>query len=231
MRGCAGSSDSRGEDAVRGGGARRPARGGVPVEGALSLTVLLAGMLIASFGAGCAARRPVVASSPPSVPEPSTQTPAQTPTLPSQGLARSGAEKDSFPPLPGTDRVYPSQDPRNQLGPGAPEAFPHGAAIAEPVAAGPDPARLGAASPAPPARWSVQLLASASAEVARERAATLAPYFAEPPRVEPAGGLFKVRVGHCASRDEAEALRRHAVHLGLGDAFVVPMQANGDPPR
>jgi hypothetical protein len=83
------------------------------------------------------------------------------------------------------------------------------------------------AAVAPAGAWCVQLFASASAAIARERAQTLARHFSDPPRVEPVAGLFKVRVGHCATKDEAEVLRRRAVDLGLRDAFVVPPPAAG----
>jgi hypothetical protein len=132
--------------------------------------------------------------------------------------------------------------------PDAPEAFPLAGAVAGPVAKGAvtesvagDPAAgsiVGdsadtsvASSPPPPAAWSVQLLASSSLSVARERAEALTSYFAEPPRVESLAGLFKVRVGRCATRGQAEALRREALALGLSDAFVVPADAVGETPR
>jgi hypothetical protein len=88
-----------------------------------------------------------------------------------------------------------------------------------------------AVPPPPSAAWSVQLLASSSLSVARERAGALAPYFPEPLSVEPMAGLFKVRVGRCATRGEAEALRRKALDLGLRDAFVVPAGPSGETPQ
>jgi hypothetical protein len=88
-----------------------------------------------------------------------------------------------------------------------------------------------AVPPPPSAAWSVQLLASSSLSVARERAGALAPHFPEPLSVEPVAGLFKVRVGRCATRGEAEALRRKALDLGLRDAFVVPAGPGGETPR
>jgi hypothetical protein len=178
--------------------------------------------------------------------------------------------------LPGTNRVYPSQDPRNHATPDAPEAFPLPGAVAGSVVKGavaesaaedamaesldenpaaesvdedamaesldedpaaesvdedPTPGASVVVSPPPSAAWSVQLLASSSLSVARERAGALTPYFPEPLRVEPVAGLFKVRVGRCANRGEAEALRRKALDLGLRDAFVVPAEAGGEAPR
>ncbi len=245
----------------------------------------LLGLVVAlQLGAACAARRPAtVPVTPPPVTE---RVEAKAPPQPAPPEARAA----EFPPLPGTDRVYPSQDPRNQALAGSPEAFPLGGAGDDsanrtrvepgdgqiPAAAesldvvtpeemefiaGPEPTGNGTTaaeaesaaepgrdepwesdasrpaapaskpdSPAPSATWSVQLLASSSASVARERAAALARYFPEPPRVEPAHGLFRVRVGRCATRGEAEALRRRARAAGFADAFVVPPSAAADTP-
>jgi hypothetical protein len=218
--------------------------------------LLLVFALAAGLGAGCAARRPAPAATPAPVTAPAVPGQAATPTVP--GTASSATISDAFPPLPGTGRVYPSQDPRNRAVPGAPEAFPppgamagsvvqsgvaesgEGAPAEESVAEdaraatateGPTAGASVAVVPSPSSGWSVQLLASSSLPVARERAEALAPFFPEPPRVEPAGGLFKVRVGRCATRDEAEALRRKALGLGLRDAFVVPSTARGEPRR
>jgi hypothetical protein len=188
-----------------------------------------------------------------------------TPTVP--GTIPSGSNSDAFPPLPGTNRVYPSQDPRNHAAPDAAEAFPLAGSVAgsvvkgtgagtvaedptadsvtgksaaesldedpaaEPVAEDPMAEESAAVSPPSSAAWSVQLLASSSPSVARERAEALTRYFPDPPRVEPVAGLFKVRVGRCATRGEAEALRRKALDLGLRDAFVVPAEAGGETPR
>lgn len=112
-----------------------------------------------------------------------------------------------------------------------PAAMPDDVPPAAPVASEQMPGDSVAVSLPTSAVWSVQLLASSSSSVARERAAGLSRYFAEPPRVEAVGGLFKVRVGRCATRDEAETLRRKAQSLGLRDAFVVAPEAGGAPPR
>jgi len=222
--------------------------------------------LAVGLGVGCAARRPtptpVPVSVPASVPPPLVHEQGAIPTIP--GTPSSGSSSDAFPRLPGADRVYPSQDPRNHATPDEPEAFPlpgavagsvgmgaveesvaegavaesvaedavadstAGDQVAESVAEDAGAEKSGEISLPLSAAWSVQLLASSSLSVARERAGALAPYFPEPPRVEPVAGLFKVRVGRCATRGEAEALRRKALELGLRDAFVVPAEPRGE---
>ena len=47
-----------------------------------------------------------------------------------------------------------------------------------------------------------------------------------PVYVEHEGLLYKVQVGDCLSRDEAETLRREAVGLGLEGAFIVDALVN-----
>jgi hypothetical protein len=241
MPGCAGSSSR------------------VPAAPGLLLALVPATALLLCLGSGCAARRPGVGDG--TVREPGVATPIPVQAEPglTPGVTPPAPEETGYPALPGADRVYPSQDPRNRVNPEAPEAFPLGGVVPGPVAAGgrqgepgqpagprqgepqaaaPGPATESAqpeesevAATAPASGWSVQLLASASAAVARERAGTLAQYFEEAPRVVPAAGLFRVRVGHCATRDEAERLRRIAVDLGLRDAFVVTVEAGGEMPR
>ena len=283
MRGWVGFSKGafHREDALAGSHTGCPGRGVVPGRRGPAITLLLISIVVVGLGVGCAARRS--ASVPSSVPLVLAPGQAATPTV--SGTAPSGSNKNVFPPLPGTNRVYPSQDPRNHATQDAPEAFPLAGAVigsavkgavaeavdgdpaagsvaedamadtlaGDPAAelaaedamtdspdrdpvAGPvaeDVAAEGsvAASLPPSATWSVQLLASSSLSVARARARGLTRYFSEPPRVEPVGGLFKVRVGHCATRGEAEALRRRAFKLGLRDAFVVRPEAGGEPPQ
>jgi hypothetical protein len=273
MRGWAGSSRRGwlGEAAGAGRRSGRPGRGVAPGGRHRTLGLMLVCGLAVGLGAGCAARR--AAPAPTSTFPPPVPGQAATPTIPAN--APSGSSSDAFPPLPGTNRVYPSQDPRNRATPDAPEAFPvPGAAsgsvaddavaesededsvtglvaedeLADSVAENPaadlvdgdavtgaiaeDAAAGDSAAVSPPrsAAWSVQLLASSSLSVARERAGALAPYFPEPLSVDPVAGLFKVRVGRCATRGEAEALRRKALDLGLRGAFVVPAGSGGETP-
>jgi hypothetical protein len=273
MCGWAGSSRRHrlGEAAEAGRRRGYPGRGVAPGGRDLALAVLLVCGLAAGLGVGCAARRTAPAPAP--IPPPPVPGQAATPTVPAN--APSASSRDAFPPLPGTNRVYPSQDPRNRTTPDAPEAFPLPGALSESVAEdavaeseGEDSVTgsvaedeladsvvenpmadlvdgdvvtgavaedaaagdSGAVPPRPSAAWSVQLLASSSLSVARERAGALAPYFPEPLSVEPVAGLFKVRVGRCATRGEAETLRRKAIDLGLRDAFVVPVGPGGETP-
>jgi hypothetical protein len=74
---------------------------------------------------------------------------------------------------------------------------------------------------------SVQLFASSSRPVAERRAADLSTAFGSPCRVEKEGGVFKVRVGRFESRRQAEAMRRRALELGFGDAFIVARPRGG----
>lgn len=285
MHGSAGSSSrgSHGEDAAAGDQAGRAGRGVAPGGRDHSRALFWICVLAAALVAGCAARR--TASAPAPAPPSPVPTPGQVATPARPGTTPVPTTADAFPPLPGTNRVYPSQDARNQVVADAPEAFPlarsvpraaaKGAAagpaggdsatvsaaedraagsgaedsvsgsvvedakadtldeevMAEPVAESPLAEESVAVSPSTPSGWSVQLLASSSLPVARERAAGLTRYFPEPPRVEPVGGLFKVRVGHCATRGEAERLRRKALKLGLRDAFVVAPGDDGESRR
>jgi hypothetical protein len=254
MRGWADSSrrDAQGGARGVGRGPGRRGRAGVARRRASDLALLMVYVLAMWMGSACAVRRSVPASIP------SGPAPIRVETRAAPGGTPSEPVGEALPRLPGTNRVYPSQDPRNQAKADAPEAFPLGGAVAgsvagkaaadsvdegsgsERVAEAPpagsavqEPAAAGSApapsSPSPV--WSVQVLASSSISVARERAEALAPFFSEPLRVEPAGGLFKVRVGRCATRDGAEALRRKAIDAGLRDAFVVPVNPDDEPSR
>jgi cell division septation protein DedD len=69
--------------------------------------------------------------------------------------------------------------------------------------------------------YRVQLFASSSEAVARQRADEFARVFAEPVYLDYEGLLYKVRVGDFVSRDEAEALRRRVAEAGYDGAFVV----------
>ncbi len=129
-------------------------------------------------------------------------------------------------PLPGSDRVYPSQDPGNQARPEAPDAFPApGGSRAEPGSTRTQPAGGQATrEPAGQTLHEVQVFASGSAEAAREKAVEIAEMLHLPVRVIREGGLHLVRVGEAADRGEAERLLRMAIHLGYRDAMVVASQ-------
>jgi cell division septation protein DedD len=180
------------------------------------------------FGAGCAAKSRVV-------PEPLPPPPRGELTLESDDGRTSTVPAA---PLPGAERIYPSQDPRNQVPPGAPEAFPGGATAASPVPAPLPQAELPSPEAAAPSTeagepdagtppiaedgaFAVQLFATGSRAAADARATQLARWFDPPPRVVAEGGMFKVRLGPFADRGVAESVRRHAFDLGFRDAFVV----------
>lgn len=117
MSGCAASSDRR-EPARRmvlpvPVSANLPAN--VPAVRSAILAVLLLAIVLASVLGGCASRKPPV---PRAAPGPSEEAP------PAVSLPPDGSTSSAVPYLPGTDRVYPSQEPRNQSRPDAPEAFP-----------------------------------------------------------------------------------------------------------
>lgn len=69
--------------------------------------------------------------------------------------------------------------------------------------------------------YRIQLFATATRELAEARAAEARELFDEPIYVQAEGALYKVHVGDCTSRDEADALRRAALGLGHDGAFVV----------
>jgi len=69
--------------------------------------------------------------------------------------------------------------------------------------------------------YRIQLFATADGRLAQQRAAEYRDLFAEAIYVRQEGVLYKVQVGDCISRDEAEALRRRARALGYEGAFIV----------
>ncbi len=142
----------------------------------------------------------------------------------------AGARRGEIPPgpplsrepLPGSDRVYPSQDPGNQASPGAADAFPApGGSRAVPGAVEAAPVPGVAREPAGPVLYQVQVFASGSVEAARNRAIEIAEMLHLPVRVIREGGLHLVRVGEEHDIGEAERLKRLAVDLGYRDAMVV----------
>ncbi|MBD3237401.1 MAG: hypothetical protein GF330_11895 [Candidatus Eisenbacteria bacterium] len=69
--------------------------------------------------------------------------------------------------------------------------------------------------------YRVQLFATSDRALAEQRAAEYREMFDAEVYVEFEGILYKVRVGDCLSRDEADALRREALGLGHEGAFIV----------
>lgn len=75
---------------------------------------------------------------------------------------------------------------------------------------------------APAGGFRVQIGAFDRQEGAEQRAAQARFQFAEVVYVEYVYPYYKVRVGDCTTREEAEELRRKAISLGYHDAFIVP---------
>jgi len=69
--------------------------------------------------------------------------------------------------------------------------------------------------------YRIQIFASSTQEGAEKAARRARELFSEPVYVEYVAPLFKVRVGDCTSRGEAEALKKKADSLGYGDAWIV----------
>ena len=63
--------------------------------------------------------------------------------------------------------------------------------------------------------------ATEARELAQQRATEFEQYFGEKVYVIAEGLLYKIRIGNCVSRDEAEALRQKALSMGYEGAFVV----------
>ena len=138
--------------------------------------------------------------------KPAPRVPPDLPqTLPSEEEAqkvRKGA-REAIPILPEGERGLSGED------------LPRGVEAAEPAAESAEaqlPKRYG---------YRVQLFATSKRELAEERADEFRQLFDENVYVEFEGILYKVRVGDCLGRDDADALRRRAVGLGLEGVFIV----------
>jgi cell division septation protein DedD len=143
-----------------------------------------------------------------------------------------GCGRKTAPPVP-PDLPYrmPSEEEAARAREGAPEALapPPAPAGERGVARDelPPPDSLGLAPGAPQSDegtrpgYRVQLFATTDSALAEARAAELRQLFDEEVYVELEGMLYKVRVGDCASRDEAALLRRRALGMGLEGAFIV----------
>ena len=70
----------------------------------------------------------------------------------------------------------------------------------------------------------VQLFATKDEEKARDERRSAIFKFQEKVYLEFESSMFKLRVGDCQSREEAETLRRKAVRNGFKDPWIVPSQ-------
>ncbi|MBD3160796.1 MAG: hypothetical protein GF346_01505 [Candidatus Eisenbacteria bacterium] len=121
--------------------------------------------------------------------------------------------------LPGQERAYPSEDPRNCPAPGRtqvwmPEAVSIGAPEEEPA---PIPETERAEGVA------VQVFATVDRRKADRLRESLDRDLDLPVRVDSEQGIWKVRVGPLEDRLAAEALRRRLIGLGYEDAFLVEL--------
>lgn len=169
---------------------------------------------------GCAGRSKVAPPRPPGVHEAGEEAerrePARQPLEEAEPTLR----------LPGQDRVYPSEDPRNRPGAvsgGLRIGGQESAAVSHDSAIVPDPeAEFAPPAVAPgEARYRVQMLASMSRASAMAFRAEMAGILDAPVFIEHEPGIWKVRAGDCSEQSEAESLRRRIVGLGYDDAFVV----------
>ncbi len=191
----------------------------------LALHLLLGGVLV--LGAGCAARRGTPPPSP--VSEPSA--PEET-----AGDDHTGRPPRVAPTLPGSARVWPSQDPRNQADVRAPEAFPK-PQDAGTVRTKANPAEADAAATGRAAAgaertkaneddgYAVQILATSS-RAGADKAARLARK--RLPKAEVAvdeqRGIYRVRAGPFATRERATEFQATARKSGYRDAFIVRLR-------
>jgi hypothetical protein len=145
-------------------------------------------------------------------------------------FAGGGCGRRAVPPPPeALPRTMPSEEEARQAESDAPEAVPVLPGGERGV--GREPALP--AAPASPAvsghqryGYRVQIFATADEAQAAAQAEEYRRSFSAPVYVESEGLLFKVQVGDCLSRDEAEALRREAVGLGCEGAFIVDALVN-----
>jgi hypothetical protein len=162
------------------------------------LLVIVLGMAI-----GCSSRQPA--------PQPAPDLPTLLPSEEEARQVREGA-RQAVPALPEGERGMGPDDL-----PPTPEVRPGGSAGEEPVV----PPREDAAEAVKRLGYRVQIYAASDRELAQQRATEFEQYFDEKVYVIAEGLLYKIRIGNCVSRDEAEALRQKALSMGYEGAFVV----------
>lgn len=202
------------------------------------------GVLIWMVQLGCAARGPRVR---PPLPGPTSDggisvTPHESaePTPPKDETSNQGSVSPRA--LPGSGRIYPSEEEANHAPAGAAEAFPVPSGVSamgvverrgdqpgspgvndQPVPEGYQPMRSRTANRAA-TRFTVQLVALSSLEAAEERRKDLAPYFSAVLALIENGGLYKLRFEPTGVRTEAEGWLETAHEMGFDDAFLVPLE-------
>ncbi len=144
-------------------------------------------------------------------PPPSPRMPPEVPTtLPSEEEAarvREGAS-EAIPPQVEETRIAETEPDRALPPPPAP------APVIEP-----EPAPV--TTSADIQGFRVQVFATSSKTLAQQHAARLRPRFDEKVYVDYEGLLYKVRIGDCATLQQAKELRRQTLDLGQEGAFVV----------
>jgi len=136
----------------------------------------------------------------------------------------TGCGRKAAPALvPPTDlpQTLPSEEEAGSVQPGAGEAIP-GAGEGGAQGQWPLPTESGGEDEGEKLYgFRVQLFATGNIELAQARADEYRQLFEEKVYVELEGLLYKIEVGDCRTREEAEALRRRALGAGCEGAFVV----------
>jgi len=163
----------------------------LPLRGAVAIVVWVVVVASAGLGIGCAGR-----NAPPPA-ESSAAPPAAPPAPAPAAVPAAGSTTDPFPPPP------PPPD--------------------APPAAGTVQNSEGWTTPSPAGQtpgYRVQIFASSERDRAEAAAAEARRRFTEPVYVEYEAPLYKVRVGDCATRHEADTLKEKAGTQGYDGAWV-----------
>lgn len=145
----------------------------------------------------------------PPAPESSSSTPASSTSTPAQSTSASG----STSPVPEFGTLPPPPPP--------PDAAPASGSVAT---------SEGWITPAPASQtpgYRVQIFASSDRTKAESAAAEARQRFSEPVYIEFETPLYKVRVGDCATRHEADLLKEKAGTQGYDGAWVAESQVRG----
>jgi cell division septation protein DedD len=187
------------------------------------LVLLLA--IVPLLSADCAKRRPPVRSP--------ADLPADSPT----GLPTTmPSEEEAARVRPGAPEAIPAPAPAPKALPAPPATQAQAAKPAPPpimairesesrVTAGPPTAPVDSLAEPTPADsrpgYRVQLFATADPSLAQRHADEYRTLFTESIHIRKEDDLYKIQAGDCATREEADRLRRKARALGYTGAFVV----------